>query len=632
MNQDFQDSRKSGTATTKATPKTTFKTEEQAKAVVTPVINTFEELGKQMGYQMLPAYSLRFERWMVRLEEGNRIDDRTPFFKDLPRATVVKGFWNVVSKPDNQTNFKPLVDAIPRYAPVWQDVEESQAKNIGPQSIYRPFSQDGVEKVKAVMCDKPPLPSLNMRALEAALDDIRHLLPRGSVHAISIDEAIQGMHGRPQNAMDTKTNAGFPTCKRVWYRTEGTGDDEALDNTMSIVLNDATQLVEGAKKSKNYKAISPQFVAIASQRTVQKGPKPLESKKVKRIVLAMPKFEAVAGKTIMAPLQEKLAEVRNPSGIRIIPAWSPMPVLDKNMQVFLQYAHSHGRTVLSGDISSFDATLPPFLMWMVFQAMSDWLDREAATLFLAIAHGDVYDTSVLMPTGYVKSGPSSVKSGSIFTSLVGCMANYCIQRYGMHAGYYKIDNQCVMGDDFIIDGDGINPDSVSHAFADFGMECHPDKQFFEVDQLHFLQRTHSLGFPGGQASVFRILGNVMSVEDDTQLHYDERNRYAYLFQALARLENGNMNPAFEDLVTYVERSDKLRLGADMTPHDIVQKAGDYATRKMSEAQLKPWKSTGTGVPFDRWAVNRVLRGEKLPPPGYARFKAVYGVPYEAVGL
>lgn len=611
----------------KDTTKATWETEEQARAVIQPILDGYPALVRRFGYQYDVHFGERLGRHFTRMERGNKLDERTPFFKEWSRSAVIKRFTDLVKKDFA----KVQAIQVPRYAEVWTEVEEGQAKNIGPQSEFLPFSKDGPSKVIAVMSDKPPKAGFNWKAWEQACEDTARLLPPHSLKSVPMDLVLNGLKGKPGLELDPKTNAGFPTLKRIWYSREmEPGENEALDQTMDIVLGDASELI---RISRSEYRNDVDFVAVVGQRTVQKGANPYkEPLKGKRIIMMMPKHEAVAGKTVMWNTQPALAQARNPDGTRIIPAWSSMPTLDKNMQVFLKGAHDAGRAVLSGDISSFDATLPPWAMWTVAQACSRWFDRQTANLFLMIMHADVYNTSVLMPTGYVKAGPSSVKSGSIFTSLVGCMANYTIQRYGMHAGYYKIDRQCVMGDDFIIDGDGISPDSISAAFDDLGMSCHPDKQFMEPQQLHFLQRTHTLGYPGGQGSVYRILGNVMSVEDDTQLRYDERNRYAYAFQALARLENANFNPEFETLANYVAAHDEIHLGKNLPVEVIQRQAGDYAERRLSEAKIKPWQSVGTGVPFSHWAINRVLRGEKLPPPGEARFRAVYGIGYDQVAL
>lgn len=610
-------------------------TEEQARAYAEHGVRDAEEAIRSSGFRSNARALGNLDNWFTRMAKGNLIDERTPLFKNRSRPEVVREFTHKILT----NKLFDRVTTVPDYGRVYCQVEASQAKNIGPMSVFKAWEYDGPDKVKAVMSDKPLTKAVKWDAYMQALDDVRHLLPPRSIRRSALEEAYRGMNGNPKFALDPTTNACFPYWVSGWNRPTpgkgGTESDRLRAEAQAFIYRQARALYAAAGRTSSYKSIAPYEVATASQRTVQKGPKPLESKKVKRIVLAMPKYtNTVPGKTIAQPLQLALSEVRNvDSGVRIIPAWSPMPTLDKNMQVMLEYAEAHGRTVLSGDISSFDATVPPQVMWDVCRAMSDWMEKDTATLFLAIAFGDIYQTAVLTPGGKVSACPSSVKSGSIFTSVEGCIINYFIQRYGYRAGYYRISQQTVMGDDFCLDGDGVTPDSVSAAFADFGMECHPDKQFCERCQLHFLQRTHSLGLPGGQGSVERVLGSLMSVEDDTQLHYDERNKFAYAFQALARLENANFNPEFETLVAFAALGDgELRLGAGFPADVIAGRAGEYARRKLSEATNKPWKSVSTGVPFRRWAVNRVLRGERLPPLGKDRFRAIYGISYDRVEM
>lgn len=609
----------------------------KASAVVNPSVAKAAQLIKQFHEPFIPGSLNRLKMWFMRMEEGNRADFRTPIYANLPRDAIVRGLLNRVKRPNG--SFLKIQSTIPSYGRSFWEVEGDQKENIGPQSPFLPWSLDGPDKLKAVMSDKRPSSSINWDAFQAAWEDVAGLLPRGSVHRIAFSEAITGWGGNAKYALDEHTNAGFPSWVKGWYHspTSPKPASEAQELSQKLIISSASQLYNVAGRVSNWKqADRVQFIGTASQRVVQKGSDPFKRNssgklKSKRVVIAMPKVEAVAGKSISVPLQEALAKVRNPeSGVRVIPAWSPMPVLDKNVQNFLAYADAHDRVPLSGDISNFDATLPPFVMWAVATAISESMDKETRNLFLMIMHGDVYGTGVLHPSGYMPATPSSVKSGSIFTSLVGCMANYFIQRYGSHAGYYRIAQQCVMGDDFILDGDGVNPESIARAFADFGMECNPSKQFIAPRMVHFLQRLHVLGYPGGEGSIFRILGSSLSLEDDTQIQKGEFTKYAFDFQALARLENANFNPYFTELVKYVSEGSSDRLGASLPAIDVQRKAGPYAQRRLAAARIKPWQSVGTGVPFEHWAVNRVLRGEILPPPGKDRFQAVYGHSYDGL--
>lgn len=613
---------------------TTVFTEDKARSIVQPILREAAKLRYQQRGTIFPGSLNRLERWDVRMEKGNLLDERTPFYLKVSRTAYKSMLWHLITSNSRQFEL-----AVPGCRERMLSIEEDQLSNFGPQSQFLPWSLDGDDKVAAVMSNKSPGPSFNEKAYRMACADVSSLLRAGSIHKTSIEETVSFLQGDAKTALDPSKNSGAFSWISNWGRA--TSDGKTFrDATQRAVFNDimvrAKSVMSAIDHGASWKSINLVFTGTASQRTVSKGMNPLRRKddgklpKVKRAVIAMPKIETVLGKTIMIPVQQALTEVRCPTTMtRLIPAWSPMPVLDKNMQLLLEAAEKDGEVVLSGDISSFDATLPPFVMWDAAVAMSKWMDKQTANLFLAIMYADVYQTYVLTPTKVFDAGPSSVKSGSIFTSLVGCIANFIIQRYGHHAGYYTWKAGAVMGDDFVAYGKGLDGKSMEKAFADFNMEANASKAFAHRGMLHFLQRTHVLGYPGGMGSIARVCGNMLSVEDDTQMKWGERNKYTYLFQGLARLENAAFNPEFESAVTFMSDGDQLHLGKFMDVREIERQAGDYAQRKLHE--LETVKSRGElGVPFERWAVNRVLRGERIPPVGKARFEWYYGIKYDSL--
>nr|UDL14463.1 MAG: putative RNA-dependent RNA polymerase [Picobirnavirus sp.] len=607
----------------------TLKTVKQAEAVVIPALGASlpgleERTGKVVTED---SYSRIYSNFM-RMERGSRMDDRTPLFKNMPRSSIIGGFDKVV-----KINAGAL-QIYPGYQEAFAEVEHGQRVNIGPMSMFVPASEDAKTKIGAVMSDKPLTSKVNYSAYLRALADVANMLPPKSIRAVTVEEALKGINGRPETALDPDTNSGWPYCMSRWYsrswdKSDGSTYVQRMERKAMLddIIHGAKNYVKLSKQGVPHDSMVDCFVALSFQRTVQKGPDQLKSPKSKRYVLAMPKQEVVAGKTIQIPLQQAIKQVRNKNGVYVFPAFHPKSVLDTHMQGFLSTSHEAKRTPLSGDISSFDATLPPQVMWDVANAMAKWMTKDTANLFLGLMYGDIYKTEVLSPIGVFEQGPSSVKSGSIFTSIGGCMWNYFLQRYGHHAGYYTIEQQCCMGDDFIIDGPGVSPETISVAFADFGMEAHPDKQFYVYDMVHFLQMTHVYSLPGGQGSVYRILGNSLSVEDDTQMRWDERNRYAYVVQALQRLNNAIFNPLAEQLIQYVRQGDSLQLGANLDPNVLIQKGGTYVERKLRDLKNQHWRQT-VDLEFRDWAINRVLRGAKLAPVGVERYKQVYGIPFK----
>lgn len=611
----------------------------KAKQIIYPTLRRVRQVMQANGAPEIPGWSNRLFMWFQRLVRGNRIDDRTPFYSHLSWFSIRKALAAMF-------NSDTTLRLLPTFArDGYVDVEKDQLDDTGPKSEYVPWEWSGKDKLKAVMSDKPKLKGFNDSAWVQALTDVSDALPKGSIAPISQEEALKGMGGMEKFALDDSTNGGFPAYVSNWAHLNREKDAnnpvmQKLRLEQFLYLKSRTAaLISASKKGPFNQPFKVHFVGTTGQRTVSKGLTPLKPNdkgvyKNPRVVIAMPKEEVWAGKTLMAPAQPALlSKFRNASGIPIIAGWLPQPKLDKAMQMLLESAEKSNRTVLSGDISAFDASLPPWAMWDVAQAISEWFSPEGKKLFLSILRADIYDTEVIAPDGITPAQPSSVKSGSIFTSLMGCMCNYAIQRYGHHCGIFTVENQCVMGDDFVVEGEDVTPENMERAFAAFGMECNASKQFYRRGMLHFLQRLHILGYPGGIGSLARIGGGALVVEDDTQIRKDERNPYTFIFQALARLENAAFNPGFEQLVDWLAKGDvTYHLGKHMSFDEILRRSGSYAERKMNEARNRPWTSTGSGVPFEHWSVNRVLRGESMPPLGKARFEFVYGVSYDSISL
>jgi hypothetical protein len=366
----------------------------------------------------------------------------------------------------------------------------------------------------------------------------------------------------------------------------------------------------------------PFWVAYAGQRLVQKGPEPYHPKS-KRLVIAFPKDEAILWKLFSPPLMDEIRNWKLSGGVTIMCGWFDLPTIDVNMQLMLETADSNGRTVLSGDVSNYDASLPDFAIRDVGYVAASWINGHKF-LVQNLVDAMLYNTHLMTPVKLWDATTSSLKSGSGGTNLLGSLTNIAIQMYGEEAGLYKLNNLAVLGDDFLIDGDGVSPDATAECFKHFGMESHPDKQFYEPKMLHYLKRLHQLGRPGGVASVYRTLGSALAFET-LQFRPEEWNKYAYIVRALSQLQNSTFNPAFEDLVHYLESGDKLHLGREMDPDEIVSSSGKAGEKMLRADEVATWKHQSKKNPFSNWTVNGVLRGDILPPPGQELFNRVHGL-------
>jgi hypothetical protein len=363
----------------------------------------------------------------------------------------------------------------------------------------------------------------------------------------------------------------------------------------------------------------PTWIAIMGQRLVQKAEG--KEEKRKRIIMAFPKEEAILWKLLTPVAMESIREWKLSGQVKIMCGWYDLPTIDIEMQRMLINAESKGRTVLSGDVSNYDASLPPQILMDVGAVLARHVSGKSR-LYEKLVRAMLYNTYLITPNKLWEPQPSSLKSGSGVTNLIGSLTNIAIQYYGVEAGIYKLDNMAVLGDDFVLDGEGVSPEATEEVFSHLQMESHPDKQFYEPKALHYLKRLHILGLPGGIASVFRTLGSALSFEQ-LQFKPAEWNPFAYVVRALSQLQNAVFNPAFEDLVHYLQSGDKYGLGAEYTPDELVKKAGKPGEQMLKADETATWKHHSKENGFTSWAVNGVLRGETLPPLGNERFNRVH---------
>jgi hypothetical protein len=285
---------------------------------------------------------------------------------------------------------------------------------------------------------------------------------------------------------------------------------------------------------------------------------------------------------------------------------------------------SGSRTILSTDFSGFDQTQVPWLINEIGKVIAYWI-RGGSVWVARLVERMVYHTSILSPVGFFKPGPASMKSGHGFTNLIDSLISLLNYFYGIRMGAWKINNAMVQGDDGAADGDGVTPDVFQEISAQLGLEASAKKQFYEEDAMHYLQRLHIQGKLGGIYSVFRALGSVLSYER-LKTDPDDWNPYLEAGQTISRIDNTAFNPMHYDLAWLVANHDKYELGRNLSPREVIDRAGEQwnqVMRNVSHETINATVSRGEG--FTRSPTNRVLRGELLSPFGsHERFVEVYG--------
>jgi hypothetical protein len=568
----------------------------------------------------------RATRSLTLLARGNKVDYRTPVYgkwsgKKLvlpPRSQIVEILDAAIKVDKTRDDFSQVLD----------DIETEERGRIGPQSMFLPFAEDGPEKADAVYSNKEYPQDCDMGALQRALDRVQALIPSQSIEMISITDAVHGFGGTEDprlanDGMDTSTNSGLPFMKSGWVpkTTMKHADYQEAEAIYKFEMDMASTLVSELKTKVES---LPYFYAVSFQRMVQRGPKPYGAKS-KRLVIGFPKHEAIAGNTVGRPLTQKVKELKSPSGNLIFAGFQSLAVIDREMQKILADADSNGWTVVSGDVSGMDASLIPDLMVRIGKIVGSWI-RGGEHFVAQLVEMMVNRTWLLTPTKLYKPQPSSNKSGSWFTTLMNCFYLLTALFYGEEVRLYTLRSYTVQGDDSAAAGRNVTPDTIAEAFRQCGLTANAEKQFYKPKSLHFLQRLHYLGRPGGVYSVYRALGHALSLER-FEFRPGDWTGATYSVRMLAQIQNCAFNPRVSQLTYILRDGDKYRLGADYAnAQEFLIGAGSVADTiaRTGSTDLKDWRGTENALSFGNWVPNGILRGEELPPAGEALFKRVYG--------
>jgi len=564
----------------------------------------------------------RLRNWLSREAYGSNDDLRAPFFsggiatskKTLvreSRESVVKRLWDEVlsTKPALPENYQKLIF----------QVESDQAKKIGPQSSYLPWEVDGPDKVQSVYSDKPKTARIDDRALDRACERVQSLLPRDSVRITSIHDAVgherTNPHAVGEKGMDITTSSGLPHCKSPWHPRDSQLADDMAESRAAYeyIIRKATEA-----HAKLIKGIPVTWWAIAGKRLAQSG---ADIRKRKRLIIAIEKAEPVLWKTFTPELLKLLSEKTE------FVALNDLPVIDHCMARLLQAAYEGNRSLIGGDYSGYDASLPPWLLQRAGDIVGRWV-RGGELFVSALTKSLIENVYLVTPNRVWPPTPSSMKSGSGGTNLLDSICNLIVVYYGEEIRAYKVENACVQGDDFVLDAIGGNPEAIHTVASCFGLTAHPEKQMYVPEATQFLQKLHLRGYLGGMASVFRTLGSILSYE---RLMVNPKiwNGIADIIRARAQLDVTVFNPYFEVLVNFVKNGDKYKLGEGSSPGELLKAAGPAGLDILQRSFGAPSKSISRArtaqEQFALSAVNRVLRGEVVPPLGsVARFEFAYG--------
>jgi hypothetical protein len=579
------------------------------------------------GYFGDEASFLSALEWMVNLEKGNDNDWRGNYFikhRNKEGANEWMTYDEVIKIADEYLLKQVGKDEITGY--VYQHLEESNRKRIGPKGRYKPASVDLSEKIDAIWSPKEMPKSVDRLALMRALEKLSRIIPSGSISPIGIDVA---MRATPYDAsfedeiqgLDPTTNSGPPWYKRNWSPGGYESNDPRRKRSEIVFSYYRDQTKKALAILASGKTYS--LRAMAAQRLTQRGPDQFEDGKYKRLVTAMGKEDAIMCKMVSATLIPVLRLITPFRGtVKTFSALSDAPVVDMSCQLMMR--ESGGRTVLSTDYSGFDQTQVPWLIAMIGKVIGSWV-RGGSVWVAKLVESMAYHTSLLSPVGFYPEMASSMKSGHGFTNLIDSLISLVVLFYGEEIGAWTIHNAMVQGDDGATDGLGVNPEQFERVCADIGLSASSDKQFYEEGAMHYLQKLHLAGKLGGIYSVYRALGSILSYER-LKFDPDQWNPYLEAMQTISRIDNCAFHPQFPELVKLISEHDKYKLGGDLDAGEVITKAGELWQEVLNYVRHETINArTGAGSGFVNSPTNGVLREEILPSFGsHARFVRVYG--------
>lgn len=630
-----------------------FLSQKEAEQMLGHTYAKVDELVNALPESPVDGWFNRLNSWLTRMARGNFDPHRTPIFEGLTFAQVAHMIMGFVSNNRNRL----AKDLGSLYTEVFLEVEAHQAEKIGPRGCFPDMRDGWVEDFfDKVWSDKPMKKELDRSALIRSLKWFESLVPAHSLDITDAtidkvwDSTLESEDGpSSESSLNVDTNSCFADYVHKWFVSPH--DPDATDAQRAVsakIRRQVTLVYRLAMKAKSYKAILPylHFVATANQRTnvsagyIRTKDNTYRGQLMSKLrgVVAMPKMDTCLGKALFIEMLPAIRRIKNEDGTPVFLGLFHPAVIDKACQQILETARKSGLTPLSIDYSAFDSTIPPWLMWDVARAAATWMTRRMANLWLALVYAFIYQTTLISLNKIYPEGPSSMKSGSWLTNMMDSFINLVVQRYGLEAGHYQsLITMIVHGDDGIMCGEGVTPDTYEPAADAVGLSANKDKQFYRKDSLAFCQKVHFRGLPGGIYPVARATAAIISKEDDDVRLETDKNvvgqfPYVLAYRTICRMETAAFNPKFAEFVNLVADNIEDHLFRDMPANQLAKLAGGYAKRYEAAVADKPWKGLAMSEKggFAGLCVNRVLHGEVPPKPGRALFEWVYQCDYDSV--
>lgn len=233
--------------------------------------------------------------------------------------------------------------------------------------------------------------------------------------------------------------------------------------------------------------------------------------------------------------------------------------VNHSMTGFIKMADDLDRYLLSIDFELYDASLKEQLQKVSYDYIRGKFQTEYHTA-LYYQEERMNTIGLVTPDGILQ-GNHGMPSGSTYTNEVDSIAQYeCATSLGV-----SDDQLDVQGDDgtYVL----TQPDILKEGFNDFGLRVNEEKSYIRKDSIVYLQNLYSLdymqsdGIIRGIYPTYRALSKIIYPERFDRFSVDSLTGADYYsIRTISILENCREHPLFVDLVKFVAKLDRYKLG------------------------------------------------------------------------
>jgi len=443
---------------------------------------------------------------------------------------------------------------------VWlRSAEEMQRENLGSSSTRNPFSvrrADGKpsleEKFELYFAPRDGNPHLE--AADYASNQVAKLWPKGRARLLPmpLDDAVCSFR--------RDTNFGFPRC---------TTDHEANLHYYYMESCRMAEIGFPLADASDYPCVGTTRTKAAGFHQVGKD------RALSMYCRAVMNHE----KRVQAPLFRVLKELDQ------FPAWRKRNAKgESHVDVAVtRVLDSAPGEVLSVDFTSFDVTVPFYVLNRVFSIVASWFSGESKFLIRFLAEAFMR-SGIYLPSGYLHGTDRTggIPSGSGLTNLIGSLVNLWVFHYAVFRDNRnaRVEHSLVNGDDGVYTFSGVSSiKKLSEIlFDELGMlvKMDPAKNLISGKHVKFLQMEHHVdyrveGLMVGIRPVMRTLISMTGMERRVPvkrlgLRDEPPTRWSGIFNTfrwLQQMEANSNHPKFEEFVLwYWDKDEKIAEALD----------------------------------------------------------------------